>query len=363
MKTPEKNINNNAIFFIIYVIVLIMYTIYFLVRIFSDDLAKKIFVGATFLCGTNSIVYLISSLQNKTIVDTVVSSLIIAISILLGYYYIAYLMNKPRPVTKVRKGLRYITAAEQWVNQNLRNKDFDKLLDKKLKRTDQRFGEEWVYSPGNKISSQELRQRINQMRVDKLRKQRTLDKKIQDLTQVARLYNIQNKQKRDKQLNNLLSQDPTFAQQIIANVKSDDLPQNTTNKKVLETIVEEGIPVRKQKLNEMLTLLGEPVKKDQQLQRQFFEKLSTDLSNVKENLIKKKKRFNQDQFIGSFLQQIQGKDPSIWFKEKVRTQGTTDRDLMSAYIKNIMKAKRDEHRSKVSGTKGGIRSSFRSRRR
>jgi hypothetical protein len=296
-------------------------------------------------------------------VDTVVSSLIIAVSLWLGYYYIAHLMNKPRPVAKVRKGLRYITAAEQWVNENLRNKDFDKLLDKKLRRTDQRFGEEWVYSPGHKISSQELRQRINQMRIAKLRKQRTLDKKIQDLTQIGKLGRIQNKQKRNKKLDRILSQDPTFAQQIVANVRSDDMPQNATNKKVLETIVEQGMPVRKQTLNQMLTMFGQSVKKDQQLQRQFFETLSTDLSDTTEKLMKKKQRFEPEKFIDRFLQKIQGKDPSIWFKEKVRTQGTTDRDLMDAYIKNIMKAKRDERRSAVSSTKGGIRSSFRSRRR
>lgn len=362
MKTTSGK-SNNVIFFILYIIVLIMYTIYFLVRIFFEDVAKKIFLGATVLCATNSIVYLISSLQNNTIVDTVVSSLMIALSLLLGYYYIAYLMNKPRPVSKVRKGLRYITAAEQWVNKNKRNKDFDKLLDKKLERKDQRFGEEWVYSPGNKISSQQLRQRINQMRVAKLMKERTLDKKIQDLTQLARLYGIPNKQKREKKLDRLMSEDPTFAHQIVANVKSDDMPQNATDKKVLKTIAEQGIPVRKQALNQMLTIFGQPVKKDQQMQRQFFEKLSTDLSDTKQKLFKNKQPFQSEKFIDSFLNQIKDKDASIWFKEKVRTQGTTDKDLMRAYIKNIMKAKRDERRSAVSRTKGGIRSSFRSRRR
>lgn len=111
------------LFFNIYVMVLIMYTIYFLLRIFAENLAKQIFLGATMLLITSSVLYLLYSVQNKIVADIVMSSVMLGVGLFIAYYYIVYIMKKPKPIPKVRKGLRYITAAEEWLEKNMHRRD------------------------------------------------------------------------------------------------------------------------------------------------------------------------------------------------------------------------------------------------
>lgn len=321
-----------------------MYTIHFLVNIFSDGLAKKIFLASTVLCATNSIIYLVYSLQTNTMIDMVISSMMIAFSLLLFFYYIAYIAYKPKPVVKIRKGLRYITEAEQWVNKKKRNKNFEKELEKEL-QNDPRFGQEFVYKQGHKISRQQLRRRFNEKRESKLRQQRTLDKKIDDLVKLGEIKDIPERQQRDKQLQNTLLADPTFVQQVVTVVKDKNrMSEDASNKEVLQAIVQEKKPLLKQETEKMLTLFGEPIRRPQQVEKQFFDKLSTNLSTIKSELVKKNERLNQEKFTDSFLNEIKNTDSYRWFKNKVKTQKTTDKDLLHSYIHDTMNLLKERDR-------------------
>lgn len=358
--TPQEY---SYLFFNVYIMVLVMYTIYFLLRIFAESFAKQVFVGATMLLITNSVLSLLYFVRNKSIADIVFSSVMLCVGLLLAYYYIAYLMNKPKPVAKVRKGLRYITTAEEWVDKNMYNRNFEKQLEKRL-RSDKRFGEDWVYEQGSRISPQELKQKINEMRVSKLRQQRTLDKKIEDLKTIAQLREKPARQ-RTRELNNLLLENPTFAQQVVQAVKN-KIPQtfsetmvdqNKQNQETLKTILQE--PILEQPLNKMLSVFGQSTKSDQQSQIQFFEKLQSDLAKTRETSIKQGKPFRSDQFNNKFLSNIEGKDPSIWLRKTAKLENMTDKQLLNVYTSKILSDMRTEQRARARK----IASSNRRRRR
>lgn len=330
------------LFFNTYIMVLVLYTVYFLLRIFTENIAKQVFIGATMLLITNSVLYLIYSVRNKNVVNIVMSSIMMAVGLFLFYYYIAYIMNKPKPIPKIRKGLRYITEAEQWIEKNMKNPDFEKQLAEKLKM-DKRFGQDWIYPEGSILSPQKLKQKIREIRVSKLRDERTLDKMIADLEKIAELRSKPSKQ-RTKELNTLRSEDPTFAQQVIQAVKS-EMPQQPKSQTVLKTILQE--PILEQPLNNMLTMLGKSVKNDQELQAQFFEKLGSDLVATRAKLIKQKKPFLPDQFHDKFLSEIKGKDPSIWLHRTANSENMTDKQLLDVYTSKILSDIRSEQKDRA----------------
>lgn len=336
--------SSHSLFFNTYIMTLVMYTIYFLLRIFTENVAKQVFLGATILLITNSVLYLLYSVRNKMVADIVKSSIMIAIGLLLAYYYIMYIMNKPKPVQKVRKGLRYITVAEEWLDKNLHNRDFEKQLARKLK-TDKRFGQEWIYQERSTMSPKELKQKIHEMRLSKLREKRTLDKKIDDLKTIAELRSKPTTQ-RIRELNTLLLENPTFAQQVVQVVKSEMEPQSNP-KKILKTIVQEQEPILEQPFHKMMTLFGQSIKSDQETEGQFFEKLGSNLVAKREQSIKEGKPFRLDQFHDKFLRDIKGKDSSIWLHKTANLENMTDKQLLNVYTSKILSDIRTKQRARA----------------
>lgn len=352
-------------FFNIYIMVLIMYTIYFLlpsdlakpsrrVMLFWDvgmtiwnfvaAVGKILFVAATILLITNSVFSLIYSVGNKSIANIVFSSMMLCVGLLMAYYYVNRVMKKPKPITKD-------TTVEEWVEKNIHNRDFQKQLEKKL-RSYKRYGKD------SKISKRELRKKFNEIRVSKLRQQRTLDKKIGDLKTIAQLRSKPTKQ-RTRELNTLLLENPTFAQEVVQAVKS-EMPQTSLeqNKKTLKTILQE--PILEQPLKKMLSVFGQSTKNDQQSQAQFFEKLETNLAKTRATSMKEGKPFRPDEFSDKFLNKIEGKDPSIWLRKTATSENMTDKQLLNIYTSKIISEKRAEERARA--RKIGRASSSRRRR-
>lgn len=190
------------------------------------------------------------------------------------------------------------------------------------------------------MSPKELKQKIHEMRLFKLREQRTLDKKIDDLKTIAALRS-KPKRQRTRELNTLLLENPTFAQQVVQVVKNDMEPQSKPQK-ILKTIVEE--PILEQPLHKMLTIFGQSVKGDQATQAQFFEKLGSDLVATREQSIKQRKPFRPDQFNDKFLRDIKGKDPSIWLRKTANLENMTDKQLLNVYTSKMLSDIRNEQR-------------------
>lgn len=318
---------NTTIIFNIYIAILVLYAVYVIVQMFSSSLAKKLFILTNILFLINSILYVIYAVQTRSASDIFFSIVMICFVGVAFFFY--FWQSRQQEAPRVHKGIfrASITPYEDWVQKNLKNKNFEKQLERKL-RQDKRFGRGWVYKKDEERPSN-LKDLIIQQRLSKLRQQRTLDTKINDLTVLAQLRSQPDKQEKIK---DALLQNPTFVQQLV-------------DKK--QTIVDDlaSKPIRKEQLEKMLDLFPMSRKQQDQLQDEFFGKLRKSVIAERDRSMKTKSKFDFPTFRESFLKQIDKKDPSIWLSKTAVLEKKSIPDLLDDYVKDTLKTIRQEQRS------------------